>query len=413
MKRPQNPLVSAINPVFGLTYAVGSLELVNIMAVSISNEMLSMHADQLRRDFPITENYIFFNHASVSPIPRVAVEALEEYARYSSRYALMEGRMWEKVGAARSLFAEKIACDTSEVALTQNTTTGIALVANGLDWRPGDNVVLANIEFPSNVYPWWTQEQRGVELKWVQPVDGRLTLEGYQAAVDDRTRALAVSHVQFSTGYRADLDALGAFCKERGLLLVVDAIQSCGAITIDVKRMQISALACGAHKWLICPPGIGFFYCEKELCEKLKVWSPGAGSVVNASEYTSYDLTYADGAARFEGSSKSLPGACALEAVLKMMAEAGQENIQARIKHLTDRLCTGLEQQGYSIFSPRGDREWSGIVVFDHKEHPADQLVAMLTKRKIITCLRGGRVRVSPHFYNTDEQIDSLLAALP
>jgi len=372
-----------------------------------------MRTESFHHEFPINEHYLFFNHAATSPIPRVAVEALQEYARDASQNALMNSRAWTKAGSARKLFAAKIRCEESEAALTKNTTAGISIVANGLDWRPGDNVVLANIEFPSNVYPWWAQEQRGVELKWVTPVGSRLKLEDYCAAVDDRTRVVAVSHVQFCTGFRANLDALGKFCKEHDILLVVDAIQSCGALPIDVKKSQISALACGVHKWLLSPPGLGLFYCEKQLCEKLKVWSPGAGSVVRPGEYTNYDLTYPEGTTRFSSGSTSVIAACALEAVLKMMAEIGEDQIQARIKHITDHLCAGLLERGYSVFSSRDDGEWSGIVVFEHEKHAAKEVTDKLAKHNIITCVRDGRVRVAPHFYNTEEQIDTLLATLP
>ncbi len=317
-----------------------------------------MHTESSRNDFPITENYDFLNHAAVSPIARVAAEAIEQYARDSSELAMIGTGGWSRAESLRGLIATKIGCEPSEIAFCENVTTSIAFVAGGLDWQPGENVVLANVEFPANVYPWWAQKRRGVELKFVESIDGRLRLEDYFAAVDERTRVVTVSHVQFATGFRIDLDKLGAFCKDRGILLVVDAIQSCGALPVDVGRSNVSALAGGVHKWLLCPPGLSFFYCRKDLCEKLSVLAPGANSVVRVGEYLNYDLTYTNGSKRFEGGTISLPSAYALEAVLTMMNEVGEDQIQQKIKHLTDRLCAGVEERGYNVYSSRRDEEW-------------------------------------------------------
>jgi len=372
-----------------------------------------MRTESFRDEFPINESYLFFNHAGVSPIPLVGVEALEEYALESSQNALITGRAYARVNSLRGLIAEKINCKPSEIALCLNTTAAISILANGVDWQPGDKVVLADVEYPANVYPWWAQEHRGVQLKFVRPQNGRIDLESYYQAVDDRTRVVTVSHVQFAAGFRIDLHALGAFCKERGILLVVDAIQSCGALPINVKRPHIRTLACATQKWLLSPPGLGFLYCEKELCEKLRASSPGAESAVRPGEFLDYDLTYAEGARRFEAGCISLPAAYALEAVLKIMRQAGEEWIQQRIKHLIDRLCAGLEEHGYEVYSSRNENEWSGIVIFTHEDRSSRHIVSALAKNRIIASVRSEGVRVAPHFYNTDEQVDALLATLP
>lgn len=368
----------------------------------------------LQDEFPITRNYAFFNNAGVAPLPRVAVNALAEYAADSSQHGWVDRPKWmEKTSSAKALVAAKIGCDVAEIAFCANTTTGISFVANGIDWRPGDNVVLANVEYPANVYPWWAQEQRGARLKFVSPANGRLRLEDYLAAIDDRTRAVAVSHVQFAAGFRMDLDALGKFCEERGIMLVVDDIQSLGVFPIDVRASRVSALACGVHKWLLSPLGLAIFYCRKDLCEKLTVWSPGADSVVRGPDYLDYSMKLREGAGRFENGALNLASIYALEAVLRMMNDLGADAIEKRVKDLTDRLCAGLAERGCDVFSPRGAGEWSGIVVFTHKQHSPAQIVDALKRQGVITLVREGRVRVSPHFYNSAEEIDRLLRALP
>jgi len=373
-----------------------------------------MSASVVHDDFPITRNYAFLNHAASSPLPRVAVEALREYAADWSEHGPALRQKWlEKIESTRSTLASRLGCQPSEIAFCQNTTAAICCVANGVDWQPGDNVVLANVEYPANVYPWWAQDQRGVGLKFVRPENGRIRLEDFFAAADGRTRVMAVSHVQFATGFRADLDKLGTFCRDREILLLVDAIQSFGVFPINVKVSQISALACGVHKWLLCPPGLGFLYCDKDLCERLKVWCPGAESVVRPQEYLNYDLTYREGARRFEGGSLNLASTYCLEAVLAMLHEVGDEQVLRRVRRLTDHLCSGLRDRGCRVFSSRVDDEWSGIVLFTLEKHPSGRVVDALAKSGIITSVREDRIRVSPHFYNSEEEIDRLLAALP
>jgi len=372
--------------------------------------MLSLPAD----DFPIKANYAFFNHAGTSPLPRVAAEAVAEYANDFSRHGWVNRARWTTtLQSCRRLIAGKIACEPSEIAFCANTTTGIGFVANGIDWRAGDNVVLANVEYPANVYPWWAQQHRGVSLKFVQDRGGRLRLEDYFSAIDERTRAVAVSHVQFATGFRIDLDALGAFCEKRGVLLVVDAIQSLGALPVNVRAPRVAALACGSHKWLLSPLGLGIFYCRKDLCGSLRVWAPGAESVVRPPDtYLDYRLQLRDGAGRFEAGSLNLAAICGLEAILRMMETIGEQEIERRIRSLTDHLCRGLLQKGCELFCSRAEGEWSGIVVFSHPKCSAKDVVDALARQQVIAAVREGRVRVSPHFCNTEDEIERLLKAV-
>jgi len=365
-------------------------------------------------DFPIRASYAFFNHAGTSPLPRVAAEAVAGYASEFSRHGWMSRGRWNAtLQSCRRLIAGKMGCEPSEIAFCANTTAGIGFAANGINWRPGDNVVLANVEYPANVYPWWAQQHRGVTLKFVQDRGGRLRLEDYFDAIDGRTRAVAVSHVQFATGCRIDLEALGEFCEKRGVLLVVDAIQSLGALPVNVRTARVAALACGSHKWLLSPLGLGIFYCRKDLCERLRVWAPGAESVVRKpGTYLDYRLDLREGAGRFEAGSLNLAAICGLEAVLRMMESIGEQRIERRIRSLTDHLCRGLQERGCELVSSRAEGEWSGIVVFSHPKCPARDVVDALARRQVIVALREGRVRVSPHFYNTEDEIERLLRAV-
>ena len=368
----------------------------------------------LQDEFPISSNCAFFNHAGMAPLPRGAADAILKYMHESSYTGFVQrAQLAERFASTRELVAQMTGCTAADVAFCANTTTAISFVANGLDWRPGDNVVLANVEYPANVYPWWAQAARGVALKFVSPKNERLTPEDYIAAIDDSTRVVTVSHVQFANGTRLDLEPLGRFCHERGIAFVVDAIQSCGVLPIDMAQSRISALCCGSHKWLLCPPGIAFFCCEKGFAERLHVWGPGSDSVKRGPSYLDYALEYREGPRRFESGSLAIPCVYALEAMLMLLHGVGEAAIAAKVKSLTDRLCSGLEARGCTVHSPRGSGEWSGIVAFTHRAHGPGEIVNTLQAKGVITCVREGRVRVSPHFYNTNDEIDRLLEALP
>jgi selenocysteine lyase/cysteine desulfurase len=255
----------------------------------------------------------------------------------------------------------------------------------------------------------------GVKHVMVQEREGRIYVEDLLKAVTPRTRMIALSHVEFASGYRCDMAAVGKFCRERGILFCVDAIQSCGVVPVDVKGMHIDFLSAGGHKWMLGPEGLGIFYCRKELITSVHP-EVGAMNVINALDYLNYDFTLRSDAKRFECSGYNLAGVLALGASLSLILEMGIELIWKRVYGLTSMLVEGLREKGYTVYSPREkEEECSGIVSFisprGHGAHGA--IVAELEKQKIVIVERDRRLRAAPHFYQEEREIGRLLEALP
>jgi cysteine desulfurase/selenocysteine lyase len=240
-------------------------------------------------------------------------------------------------------------------------------------------------------------------------------LEKILAAVEDaRTRLVTLSHVEFASGQRHNLERIGAFCSEHKKMFCVDGIQTLGVMPVDVKKMHIDFLSADGHKWLLGPEGAGIFYCRRELIERTRPLMVGWMNVINALDYGNYDYALRTDAGRFECGSHNVAGLLGLKASLELLKTAGVENIANRLKELTDVLIAGLELRGYRIISRRNVGEWSGIVSFASPKHKHDEIFKMLRKdHKIEIALREGRLRCSPHFYNTEEQMERLAAALP
>ncbi|HMQ15335.1 MAG TPA: aminotransferase class V-fold PLP-dependent enzyme [Phycisphaerae bacterium] len=375
---------------------------------------MEIEIEKLREQFPITRNFNFQNHAAVAPISRPAAEALCGYAKELCETAYLSGAYYRAADRVRQQAARLIHADPAEVTFIKNTCEGINYVANGVPWLTGDNIVSTTMEFHANVYPWMNLESRGVTLKRVPEEDGRVPFDRIAAAIDKRTRLVAVSAVQWSNGFRMDLARLGELCIEKGVLLFVDAIQALGVHRIDVKSMHIDFLAAGGHKWLVAPEGIGIFYCSRELIGHLRPSEPGYLSMKHGYDAVEPKFDLHDDARRFDSGVYNLAGLCALGASLKLLFDFGFDNILFRVKENTDLLVEGLRRKGWTVHSPRTPSEWSGIVSFSSEKHDNDALRKHLRSEfKIVLATRLGRLRASPHFYNTREEIQQLLDALP
>jgi selenocysteine lyase/cysteine desulfurase len=372
-------------------------------------------------EFPILRGWDFFNHAGVSPLPRVAGEALRAFARQYEERAYLESGFYKRIEELRRSAAEMIGAEKEEVAFVKNTSEGLATVAAGIDWRAGDRIVTTAVEYPANMYPWMDLARRiGVELVTVgeeTEEDGSrsVPLEALlKAAEHPRTRMVTLSHVEYASGQRHDLAKVGAFCRERGILFCVDAIQSMGVLPVDVRGMKIDYLSADGHKWLLGPEGAGVFYCRRELLETTRPLSIGWMNVVNDQDYGHYDLTLKKDARRFECGTHNVPGLLAFKASLELLGGIGVEEVSKRLKVLTDRLIAGLVEKGYTVVSPRGGERWSGIVSFVSERHDHAAVARMLrAEHRTEIAVREGRLRVSAHLYNTEEQIDRLVGHLP
>lgn len=376
-----------------------------------------MKLEQIRQKFPITKNFNFQNHAAIAPLSAPAAEALTGYARELSESAYLRGTYQRAVERVRAAAARLINADPSEVTFTKNTCEGINYVANGIQWLSRDNVVSTTMEFPANVYPWMALEQRGVRLIRVDEEQGRIPFDRIAAAVDNRTRLVTVSAVQWSNGFRIDLTRLGELCKEKGILLFVDAIQGLGVHPIDVRAMNIDFLAAGGHKWLISPQGTGLFYCSRELIGHIKPPEIGYKCMKRSFEQEVSQFSWNelhDDARRFDSGAYNVAGICALGASINLLQEVGIDEVQVRVKHLTDLLVEGLRSKGWHLHSPRTATEWSGIVSFSSPKHDSEELQRHLRDEfKIVVAKRMGRLRASPHFYNSTDEIRQLIDALP
>lgn len=361
---------------------------------------------RLRAAFSHTQDQLYFNHASVSPFSEPVLEAVKAYAQERhldciENYEPLMARM----EALRECLATLVGARTPDIALVSNTSAGLSLLANGLDWTEGDRILLNDLEFPSNVYPFLNLRSRGVQVDFVAHRNYYLPIADIIAALTPQTRLLSISHVQFLTGQRHDLEALGKVCADRGILFCVDAIQSLGAVDVDVDQMHIDFLAAGGHKWLMGPQGQGFVYMRPELRERLTPADVGWLSVDDAWELLDYRLQLRNDAARYELGTPNGMGITALLAARTFYDSFDREGWTAHILSLTTALWQGFAQRGLIPLTPESAAERLGIVTVPYTG--ADALQAALAEHKVRVASREQRfLRVAPHAYNSLEEID-------
>lgn len=367
----------------------------------------------LRAEMPVTRRWAFFDHAAVAPLTGRARQALLEYAADLAENGDVNERRWgQRIEEVRRSAAQLLNADPLDIAFVKNTSEGIGIVAEGFPWQPGDNVVTAREEYPANIYPWLNLKCRGVEARLVESRDGRLAIDDVRAAIDSRTRIVSLSFVEYASGFRNDLDALGNLCRERGVLFCVDAIQGLGVLPLDVRQTPIDFLAADGHKWLLGPEGAGLFYIRRELVERLHPVGVGWNSVVNARDFGKLDFQLKPHAGRWESGSLNVGGISALGASLDMLLHIGVPSVTRRIQALTDHLCERAARAGFAVFSSRQEKEWSAIVSLLAPGPDARSFVKFCRLHEIIINQRAGRIRVSPHCYNTTEEIDRLIETL-
>jgi selenocysteine lyase/cysteine desulfurase len=314
--------------------------------------------------------------------------------------------------ATRDAAARLIGADRDEIALVPNTTAGIGLVAEGLDWRSGDNVVTLADEFPSNAYPWLNLASRGVETRRVPTDNGRLDLDTLAAACDARTRVVSVSWVGYATGCRQEVERIVEIAHGRGALMMLDAIQGLGAFPFDVRETPVDFLAADGHKWMLGPEGAGIAYIRREHLDRLRPLGVGWHSVVHSADYTRIELDLKPSAARYEGGSQNMVGMLGFGASLDLLLDLGVEQIATAILDITDRACERLKQIGATIVSDRSPSHRSGIVAFKLAGHDPLAVKKHCLTRNVVLSSRAGRLRISPHAYNNVDDLDRLVEAL-
>jgi selenocysteine lyase/cysteine desulfurase len=366
----------------------------------------------IRQEFPVTDRCVYFDHAGVAPVSRRVADAVAAFIADARDFGRLHYPAWEaRAEAVRASAARLVGAATEEIAFVASTSDGLSAIATAVDWRRGDSVVAVDGEFPANVYPWWALERVGVTTRLAAPVDGRLTVDAIAALVDDTTRVVSVSAVDFATGQRRPLAAIGELCRRRGIVFCVDAIQALGALRIDVERDGIDALAADGHKWLCAPEGCGLLYVSRRWLGRLVPQRIGWKSVVDASRYLPYHFELKPDAQKFECGSLNFLAIHALGAALDLAFEVGLDAIEERVLGLTTRLRAALMDRGLAVLSPPDAAERSGITTVRTQEAP-EVVVRRLRAEGVLASPRGGGVRLSPHFYCDDDDVGRCLAAL-
>jgi selenocysteine lyase/cysteine desulfurase len=364
--------------------------------------------ERIREQFPITQNKVFLNHAAQSPLPKPVANAVRRFVDDFSNFGTTSIE-WNDGG--KPLFAKLIGARPEEIALVENTSTGLNVAANVLHYPHGSKIVTTDLEYPSVVYP-WLRKSLGAKVHYVKNIDGKILLDDMEKAVDDKTVAVAISHVEYVNGFRHDLRALSEIAHEHGAYLVVDAIQSAGAMQIDVKRDNVDFLTTACYKWLLSPPGAGYLYVKDELIEEFEPpfvgWASVKQEVFDTIDFWDiWNLKLSETASRFEVGSPSFISLTGATEALKLLLNIDIENVQKRILKLTNHLIESVKNLDLKLQTPQEPQYRSGIVNF--KIDKSKELVESLNRKGIVVSARSHGLRVSPHFYNTEEEIDKFV----
>src|ERR1700685_1939427 len=363
-----------------------------------------------RDEFPVTGELIYLNHAAVAPLCRRAAQAMKELADDVCLYGSLHWDRW--MGAYEGLrraAAKLINASPGEIAIVKNTSEGIAIVAQGFDWKPGDRVVAFQEEFPANYYPWLRLEKRGVQVRWLSVYD---PVEKIAEAASG-ARLMAISFVNYLSGHRVNLKAIGEACRQHGCFFFVDAIQGMGAFPLDVEACHIDGLAADGHKWMLGPEGNGVLYVRRKWLDAIEPVEFGWMNSANYADYGLRDTTLRPDAGRYECGTLNTIGCFGLRAALELLLEVGVENIGPAVLAITDQLAAGVRRKGYEVMRERTAETGSGILSFTHPSLDSRSIVSKLKRIRILAAPLQGWIRMSPHFYISPEDIEQVLRALP
>lgn len=375
--------------------------------------ILSEHtslASEYAGQFPVGKNLIYLNHAAVAPLCRPAAEAMKALADDACLYGSAHYDKWmESYEGLRRATAALINAAPEEIAIVKNTSEGISFVALGFPWKTGDRIIAFREEFPANYYPWLRLEARGVSVTWLSIYD---PVERIADALPG-AKLLAVSYVNYLSGYRMNLAEIGDLCRRESCFFFVDAIQGMGALPIDVEQAHIDALAADGHKWMLGPEGNGVLYVRKKWLDIVEPVEFGWTNPARYADYSSRDMTLRPDAGRYECGTLNTVGCFGQRAAIEFLLQVGIQNIAPAVLALAHQLETGARAKGYELMVPRGEQTGSGIVSLRHPVIDSRQVVSTLKRKNISAAPRQGWVRMSPHFYITPEQIAQVIEELP
>jgi selenocysteine lyase/cysteine desulfurase len=362
-----------------------------------------------RNQFPVTKKLIYLNHAAVAPLCRPAAEAMKWLADDSLQNGSLNYQTWlDTYDGLRRAAATLVNGTPEEIALMKNTSEGIATIAMGLDWRSGDKIVAFKEEFPANQYPWQRLASKGVPIEWLSVTD---PLDRIDEAARG-AKLLAISYVQFVTGFRADLVKIGEICKRRGAIFLVDAIQGLGVFPLDVRAAQIDALAADGHKWMLGPEGCGILFVSRDLQQRVEPVEFGWTNVASYNDYGVRDLALRPDAGRYECGTLNTIGCFGLRASIEFLLDIGVDRVASAVQALGNRMDEGVRAKGYQVANVRTPDTGAGIVSFRKDGVDSGAIVEKLKANGITAAARAGYVRTSPHFYIKGEEIDRVLELL-
>ncbi|NWG28331.1 MAG: aminotransferase class V-fold PLP-dependent enzyme [Ignavibacteriaceae bacterium] len=369
--------------------------------------------EKARSYFPyLKKGIIYFNHASTGPITTKVKERIESFLKERSEEKIDDYYAFKDVAdETKMMIGDIINCSGDRIAFLDNTTNGIIWLAQGIDWKPDDRIILNDVEFPANVYPFLQLKEKGVEVDFIKSTNGIVTAEEVIGAIQPKTKLISISFVQFLSGYRIDLEKIGKVCKEKGIIFSVDAIQGLGAVRLDIEKFNIDFLASGTQKWLLGLQGLAFIYVRKELQDKMKSAPIGWLAVKDAWNLLNFDLTTKETAERFQPGTLNNLGIYAFNSSMKLFKEFGFNEIEKQVTSNSKYFIDELTKIGYdSPLLSLPEKYLSGIVSF--KSENAQKIFDILSQKKIVCSLREGYIRFAPHFYNTKQEIDLVVNTL-
>ena len=372
-----------------------------------------MNLNDIRNLFPYLKNdIIYFNHAATGPFTKNLVDKISEVLKEKSEKNIDDYSTFKEVVAeTKSILASMINTLPERIAFTDNTSNGFNILAQSIQWQKGDRILLNDIEFPANVYPFLNLKRIGVEVDFVKSENGKVSAEMIIDSVKTGTKLISVSFVQFLSGYRIDLEKLGQFCNKNGIIFSVDAIQGLGALTLDVEKCNVDFLSCGTQKWLLGFQGLAFIYINEKLQNKFIPSNIGWLSVNNAWDLLDYNLDLKTSAEVFQGGTINALGIYAFNTSLKLFREFGYQNVEKRVLENSRYFIEKLDLAGINCVLSNSDvNNLAGIVTI--KIQNPDKVFEILNQNKIVSSLREGLIRFSPHFYNTSKEIDRVVDVL-
>ncbi len=372
-----------------------------------------MTKKDVRKLFPhIDKGITYLNHAATGPFSLRLLDRMNEYFRTRSEVKIDDYPGFAKVTEeTKDILASYMNTESGRIAFMDNTTNGLNLLAQGLHWEKGDEIILNDLEFPANVYPFMNLEKKGVKIIIVKSHEGIVSAEDIIEAFTKKTRLVSVSMVQFLSGYRIDLKKLGTECKRLGIILSVDAIQGMGAFRLDVQECKVDFISCGTQKWMLALQGLSFIYVSEHLQQKIDPVYVGWLGVEDGWNLLDYNLSLKDSAERFQPGSLNSAGIYALNASLGLFRDFGTDKVEENVLANSKQLIAELERIGIEPLLSVSDGKYiSGIVSFRHKE--ANSILEVLQEKKIEAAVREGILRISPHFYNNTEDIGRLIEGL-